>query len=247
MKITITTNNANEGKKMNTNTNTIIYNADNGRINLNNVQSINELKAAIDKAFEQGFMPIDARQAYNSALNDSKLNNAALNLKNIFENIARLFELSGKPAGVSTIYNVIDARIVRKVSYTKKLATGLGSSLKLSEFAALVANANRANNAKKVHSCNGTEYMQNRCAYNTTYENAKGKVVSIRKAQAANSRKAILAGQAMPVSARPNAKRQNILVTIFNNIFDKQIALPENTKRERGKVNTIADMPAIAL
>lgn len=226
---------------------TSFFNVTTGKVNFSTVNSIVEFKAAAQAAIDAGFIAIDARKAYASATNDNRLNIEAVNLKHIFETLARLFEQTGKSAGVSTIYNVIDARKVRGVQYTHKLATGLGSSLKLAEFAGLVAHAQRATTDRVVRSTNGVEYVQNRNTYATQRINVKGKLVSIRNAQHGNDRKAILSGQAMPILAKPNKNRRNLLITIFNNIFDKQIALPENTSRKRGNANKAITENVIAM
>lgn len=122
------------------------------------------LVADIENIFQQGFTAIDAKTAYNDAMQGVN-SPACKNLAKLFVEIAAHFEATGKGAGVSTIYNVIDARNVRKVKYSRKLAYNLQGSKALSAFAAIIAPVYRNENTRKVISVNGNEFDQNRHTY----------------------------------------------------------------------------------
>lgn len=178
-------------------------------------------------------MPIDAKLAYQQA-NSGKLGNEAKALAAIFTHIASLYEQTGKLAGVSTIYNVLDARQVRGVKFTKKLAYNLQGSKQLAQFVALTASVRRNDNSRIITSVNGVKFTQNRNGYETQAMNSKGKQVTIRKAQASNDMQAIRNGIATSITDKPKGKKATSFWAIVGKVIERndimnknQLALPQ--------------------
>lgn len=172
-------------------------------------------------------IPIDCKVAYEF-LNTGKHNEASKALATIGTKLASLFEASGKSAGISTIYNVIDARVVRKVRFTHKLAYNLQGSKMLAQFLAMAACVNRNETTRQVTSVNGTIFAQNRNAYTTQAVNKQGKQVTIRKAQASNEISAIRQGRASAITSAPKTSAMRKIAKVVSNLLtvNNQLALP---------------------
>lgn len=182
----------------------------------------NSLAAAIAN---MNVTPIDAKLAYSQA-NNGKLGNEAKALASICRHIAGIYEASGKAAGVSTIYNVIDARIVRKVRFTKKLAFNLQGSKALAQFIALTTPMLRNEHTRKAISVNGNVFTQNRNGYHTETINAKGKAVKVRKPQAANEAKAIASGLASSITSAPHTQKGKRIAKIAGQLIAGIVGKP---------------------
>lgn len=141
----------------------------------------------IGTIFANGFASIDAKLAYAQAMT-GKLENEAKNLATICKAIMTACENSGKNAGISTVYNVLDCRMVRGFNFKKyhKLAYNLQGSKSLAAFVAITMPVIRNENTKTCISVNGNTFEQNRNGYNTKQVNAKGKTQKVTKPQKAN-------------------------------------------------------------
>ena len=163
----------------------------------NNANTIEELAASLRNT--DNLPIIDARQAYKF-LENGKHNAESKALSAITTKLASLFENTGKAAGISTIYNVLDARTTRKVAFTRKLAYNLQGSKALAQFMAMAAMVSRNERGRLATSVNGVEFMQNRNAYTTRYTDSKGNDKVIRKAQHSEAMSAIRKGNAMAIT-----------------------------------------------
>lgn len=188
-----------------------------------NSSSIDELAQNLHNA---EIMPIDCKVAY-SVVETGKHNAASRALAAITTKLTSLFESSGKAAGVSTIYNVLDARTVRKVRFSRKLAYNLQGSKALAQFMALAALVNRSESVRMATSVNGNVYSQNRNTYTVNRLDQKGNIKAIRKPQYNEAIVAIRKGNASSITSKPRNKASVVneavkvianLVTVNENI-----------------------------
>lgn len=145
--------------------------------------TLESLPAILETMFQNGFSCIDAKDAYKSAMEDTSPNQNAQNLATLCKMCAIACENSGKPGGVSTIYNILDARIVRGVRFGRKMAQNLQGSKSLSAFIAINVPMYRSEQTKLCQSVNGTVFAQNKNRYHTSSINEKGKTVKVRSPQ----------------------------------------------------------------
>lgn len=119
-----------------------LFDATNGRLNLAPRNTLAELVADIQGAFDMGFTGIDAKAAYLFAPTvfmpetpetpaGAELN--AANLANALDAVRATLANMGKGTGTSSLFNVLDGRTCHGIR-GRKLATRLGSSRALAAF-----------------------------------------------------------------------------------------------------------------
>lgn len=141
----------------------------------------------IGTIFANGFTSIDAKLAYAQAM-AGKIEIEAKNLCTLCKVIMTACENTGKNAGISTVYNVLDCRMVRGFNFKKyrKLAYNLQGSKSLAAFVAITMPVIRNEQTKTCTSVNGNIFEQNRNGYNTKQVNTKGKMQKVSKPQKAH-------------------------------------------------------------